>query len=83
MAKRAMSAKHIIIPSTLEWVVKRPGPQSTTDTFTLLTVIAGKIKSVRFSKLKKFKRDYSHALDGKPDAFPFHFFTGTIKNAGA
>lgn len=55
--RRYISRKHYPIRSTVEFSFKRPGPVGIPDPYSLACILAVKFKTVRFSKLKKLKRD--------------------------
>lgn len=65
--RRAISQKHVIIPATIEFMLRRPSFAFTADPYQNNTIIAAKVKSVRFSKLKKFKAKFPQFLSPAPE----------------
>ncbi len=64
--RKAISQKHVIIPATIEFMLRRPSLAFTADPYQNNTIIAAKVKSVRFSKLKKFKAKFPQFLSPAP-----------------
>lgn len=70
-AKLARSKKYVLVPSTLEWALKRPAPTAVADPYDNQTILAAKVKGVKFDKLHKFKRDHGWILKDPAPECPF------------